>query len=172
MDLYWDDYVDWQDGVSRYELLRSVDTGNLKPIVSLNSPSLVFTDGKLDYDWGGYWYSVLAYENNGEHNAVSRSNDIYLIQPPEVFVPNAVTHNNDGLNDSFGWADVFVKEFTMDLYNRWGEKVFSTTDKNDRWSSVYKNGDLKYSNVYMWIVSYSGWDGNRYYDSGTVTFIK
>jgi hypothetical protein len=83
-----------------------------------------------------------------------------------------VTHNNDGLNDSFGWADVFVKEFTMDLYNRWGEKVFSTTDKNDRWSSVYKNGDLKYSNVYMWIVSYSGWDGNRYYDSGTVTFIK
>jgi hypothetical protein len=172
MDLYWDDYIDWQDGVSRYELLRSVDTGNLKPIVSLNSPSLAFTDGKLDYDWGGYWYSVLAYENNGEHNAVSRSNDIYLIQPPEVFVPNAVTHNNDGLNDSFGWADVFVKEFTMDLYNRWGEKVFSTTDKNDRWSSVYKEGDLKYSNVYMWIVSYYGWDGNRHYDSGTVTFIK
>jgi hypothetical protein len=172
MDLYWDDYIDWQDGVSRYELLRSVDTGNLKPIVSLNSPSLEFTDGKLDYDWGGYWYSVLAYENNGEHNALSRSNDIYLIQPPEVFVPNAVTLNNDGLNDSFGWADVFVKEFTMDIYNRWGEKVFSTTDKNNRWSSVYKDGDLKYSNVYMWIVSYSGWDSNRHYDSGTVTFLK
>jgi len=88
------------------------------------------------------------------------------------FVPNAVTLNNDGLNDSFGWADVFVKEFTMDIYNRWGEKVFSTTDKNNRWSSVYKEGDLKYSNVYMWIVSYYGWDGNRHYDSGTVTFLK
>ena len=172
MDLYWDDYKDWQDGVSKYELLRSVDTGNLRPARVLNSATTEYIDGKLDYDWGGYWYSVLAYENEGGHNAVSRSNDIYLIQPPEVFVPNAVTLNNDGLNDSFGWADVFVREFTMDIYNRWGEKVFSTTDKNDRWSSVYKEGDLKYSNVYMWIVSYYGWDNTRHYDSGTVTFLK
>ncbi|MFB1004321.1 MAG: gliding motility-associated C-terminal domain-containing protein, partial [Bacteroidia bacterium] len=113
-----------------------------------------------------------AYENSGEHNAVSRSNDIYLIQPPEVYVPNAVTANGDKLNDSFGWADVFVKEFEMKLYNRWGEKVFESTNKNIKWSGEYKEDDLKYSNVYFWIVTYKGWDGNRHIDNGTVTFVK
>lgn len=172
MDLWWDNYIDWPSGVESYELIRSVDTGNLRPIVRLNNPILNYTDGDLDYDWGGYWYSVVAYENNGTYNATSRSNDIYLIQPPEVYVPNAVTANGDNLNDKFGWADVFVKEFEMRVYNRWGEQVFESTDKNAKWSAAYKSGDLSYSNVYFWIVTYKGWDGNRHIDNGTVTFIK
>lgn len=172
MNLHWDNYIDWDSGVESYELTRSVDTGILRPIVRVNSPTLEYTDGDLDYDWGGYWYSVVAYENPGVHNATSRSNDIYLIQPPEVYVPNAVTANGDKLNDSFGWADVFVKEFEMKLYNRWGEKVFESTNKNIKWSGEYKEDDLKYSNVYFWIVTYKGWDGNRHIDNGTVTFVK
>lgn len=172
MDLTWDNYVNWPNGVESYELMRSVDTGILRPIVRLNNPTLNYTDGKLDYDWGGYWYSVVAYENTGTYNATSRSNDIYLIQPPEVFVPNAVTANGDNLNDQFGWADVFVQEFEMRVYNRWGEQVFESTDKNAKWSAAYKSGELTYSNVYFWVVTYKGWDGNRHIDNGTLTFIK
>ena len=171
-DLWWDDYVAWNGGVREYELRRSVDTGILRPIVRLNNPILEYRDIDLDYNWGGYWYSVVAYENDGSYNATSRSNDIYLIQPPLVFVPNAVTSNGDNLNDSFGWTDVFVREFEMKVYNRWGEKVFETTDKNKRWSSEYKNDEIKYSNVYFWIVTYKGWDNYYHTDKGTVTFLK
>jgi gliding motility-associated-like protein len=172
MDLDWLDYVNWPNGVDYYELIRSVDTGILRPIVQLNDPTLSYTDADLDYDWGGYWYSVIAYENEGKHNATSRSNDIYLIQPPEVYVPNAVTANGDNLNDKFGWGDVFVKEFEMKLYNRWGEKVFESTDKNTKWDGMYKDQPLDYSNVYFWIVTYKGWDGIRHIKNGTVTFIR
>ena len=171
-DLWWDDYVAWNGGVREYELRRSVDTGILRPIVRLNNPILEYRDIDLDYNWGGYWYSVVAYENDGSYNATSRSNDIYLIQPPLVFVPNAVTSNGDNLNDSFGWTDVFVREFEMKVYNRWGEKVFETTDKNKRWSSEYKTDEIKYSNVYFWIVTYKGWDNYYHTDKGTVTFLK
>jgi len=172
MNLVWDNYIEWPAGVESYELIRSVDTGTLRPIVRVNSPTVEYVDGDLDYDWGGYWYSVVAYENTGSYNATSRSNDIYLIQPPEVYVPNAVTSNGDNLNDSFGWADVFVKEFEMKLYNRWGEKVFESTDKNTKWDGHYKGDDVTYSNVYFWIVTYTGWDGNRHIANGTVTFLN
>lgn len=172
MDLNWDNYLDWPLGVASYELERAVDTGLLSPIVQLNSPSLSYTDGQLNYDWGGYWYRVVAFENPSKYNAKSTSNDIYLIQPPAVYVPNAVTANGDNLNDKFGWADVFVKEFEMKLFNRWGEKVFETTNKNDKWDGTYKTNEAMYSNVYFWIVTFTGWDGLRYTEKGTVTILK
>ncbi len=171
-DLTWDDYIDWPNGVAEYELIRSVDTGSLKPIVRVDNSIQEFTDSDLDYDWGGYWYSVFAYENQGLYNATSRSNDIYLIQPPLVFVPNAVTANGDNLNDYFRWSDVFVKEFEMLVFNRWGEKVYQTTDKNANWSGEFKESEFGSSNVYFWILTYKGWDNIKYRDDGTLTIVK
>ena len=171
-DLRWDDYITWDGGVMDYELLRSADTGSLRPIVRLADPIVEYRDSDLDYDWGGYWYSVLAYEGPGSQDAISQSNDIYLIQPPLVFIPNAVTSNGDNLNEVFGWSDVFVREFEIKVYNRWGEKVFQSTDKNANWDGEYKQGDFTFSNVYFWIVRYRGWDNNVYVDKGTLTIVK
>jgi len=171
-DLTWDDYINWNGGVRNYELLRTVDTGEFRPIVLLDDPIQFYTDSDLDYDWGGYWYSILAYEGSGSLNAISRSNDIYLIQPPLVFVPNAVTSNGDNLNDVFGWSDVFVREFEIKMYNRWGEKVFESSDKNSIWTGTYKESELEFSNVYFWMVQYKGWDNLVYFDKGTLTIIK
>ena len=171
-DLWWDEYVYWNGGVDEYELIRSVDTGELRPIVRTNYDVRSYLDSDLDYDWGGYWYSVVAYEGAGSQYATSRSNDIYLIQPPLVFVPNAVTNNRDNLNDFFGWSDVFVREFEMRVYNRWGEKVFETTDKNAEWDGVFNGNGVKNSNVYVWVVTYKGWDNRRYTEKGTVTFVR
>lgn len=171
-DLWWDEYVYWNGGVDEYEVIRSVDTGVLRPIVRTNYDLRSYLDSDLDYDWGGYWYSVIAYEGAGSQDAISRSNDIYLVQPPLVFVPNAVTNNDDNLNDIFGWSDVFVREFEMRVYNRWGEKVFETTDKNAEWDGVFKGNAVKNSNVYIWVVTYKGWDNQRYTEKGTVTFVR
>ncbi|MBR9860370.1 gliding motility-associated C-terminal domain-containing protein [bacterium] len=169
-NLYWDEYIDWAGGVQDYQLIRSVDTGDLRPIVRV--PSTYFMDDQLDLDWGGYWYSVIAYEGPGSQDATSRSNDIYLIQPPLVFVPNAFTSNGDGLNDYFGWSDAFVLDFKMSVYNRWGQKVFETTDKNAEWDGIFRDNDLSNSNVYIWIVEYSGWDRSKHIQKGTVTIIR
>lgn len=171
-DLNWDDYIEWAAGVYEYELLRTVDTGNLKPIVRTDYDTRTYIDGDLDYDWGGYWYSVIAYEAAGSQDATSRSNDIYLIQPPLLHVPNAFTANGDNLNDVFSWSDVFVLDFEMKIYNRWGEKVFETTDKNADWNGIYKDNGLKNSNVYVWVVKYTGWDRSSHFQRGTVTIMR
>lgn len=171
-NLDWDEYLSWNGGVERYTLMRSVDTGSIWPIVSTTKNVRTYTDADLDFDWGGYWFSVMAEEGPGSLDAASRSNDIYLIQPPLVFVPNAVTANGDNLNDIFGWSDVFVREFEMRIYNRWGEKVYETTDKNKHWSGEYKKPGLKNTDVFVWIVTYKGWDNNRHIKKGTVTILR
>ena len=54
-------------------------------------------------------------------------------------MPNSFTPNGDGINDCFGikyWGAVL--EFQLIIYNRYGEKVFGTTDPNQCWNGLYK----------------------------------
>ena len=54
-------------------------------------------------------------------------------------VPSAFTPNNDGRNDCFGlklWGQVIELQFQV--FNRWGERVFSTTDPTHCWDGRYK----------------------------------
>lgn len=172
-DLKWQEYIYWEAGVDEYEVYRANDIEPLTPIVRVDQDQLTYLDSDLDYDWGGYWYSIIAYENPSDHSAQSRSNDIYLIQPPLVYVPNAFTpRNGDLINDEFGWSDVFVLDFRIRIYNRWGQLVYESTDKNGSWNGIYKNQSEQGSQVYIWIVEYSGWDNSWHYQKGTVTILR
>ena len=58
---------------------------------------------------------------------------------PDIFVPNAFTPNGDGKNDCFGvrkWGNVTILEFSV--FNRWGQKIFSTKNANDCWDGTFK----------------------------------
>ncbi|MGB3948279.1 MAG: gliding motility-associated C-terminal domain-containing protein [Bacteroidia bacterium] len=61
----------------------------------------------------------------------------------DLSVPNAFSPNNDGRNDLFvisGWEKC-VTEFSIRIYNRWGEKVFETDDLTKSWDGKYKTGE-------------------------------
>jgi gliding motility-associated-like protein len=54
-------------------------------------------------------------------------------------MPNAFTPNNDGVNDCYGissWGIILELEFS--IYNRWGERVFFTTEPGKCWDGTYK----------------------------------
>ncbi|NUM32053.1 MAG: gliding motility-associated C-terminal domain-containing protein [Bacteroidetes bacterium] len=169
--LNWQPYRKWDAGVASYSLLRSVDTGTMKEIITTPPIYTNYDDYNLDYDWGGYWYSVLANENTKGYNAQSQSNSIYLIQPPLLHVPNVFTKNNDGLNETWGFVPVFVKTYHMQVYNRWGEKVFDSENKKEDWDGNYLE-KTKGTEVFIWQVTYTGWDRSTHYQKGTVTVVK
>jgi gliding motility-associated-like protein len=55
-------------------------------------------------------------------------------------LPNAITPNFDGLNDCFKLnAQKQFKSFKIDIYNRWGQLVFSSQDPNFCWYGEYTN---------------------------------
>lgn len=53
----------------------------------------------------------------------------------EVTVPNAITPNADGLNDFLTVEGIeFFPENTVELYNRWGQRVFSAQNYSNQYS--------------------------------------
>ncbi len=82
-------------------------------------------------------YRVTAYKN-GNHNIISTSNYAEVIPPLSVFIPDAFTPNGDGLNDSFGVKGEGIQNFTLSIFNRWGEEVFESTNPKQQWDGMYK----------------------------------
>lgn len=171
-DLSWQDYLDWQNGVQDWTLERQY-ASNPWSVVANTGQSRVARDNKLDYDWGGYWYRVTATESlKGQARPAytSQSNWIYLYQPPELWVPNAFTADGNGINDVWGTVPVFVRNYNMKVYNRWGQKVWESDAKKRQWDGTV-NGKLAEDGVFAWYVVFDGWDDKTYTMSGTVTII-
>ncbi len=173
-DLNWNEYHYWHGTVDHYELVRKVDTGILR---FLTNTGLMRThhDDELDLWWGAYFYQVKAVEGFNKkdegYNAVSESNEIRLIQPPLVFVPNAFSPNDDASNDVWGVSHAFVRVYDMKVFNRWGQKVWQNDFKGTQWDGKV-NGAIAGNDVYVWIVTYKGWDNKFYTQKGTVTVMQ
>lgn len=92
----------------------------------------------------------------------------------EVFVPNVFSPNGDGANDYF---EVFGnkeawKQFEVTVFNRWGEKVYESSDMNFKWDGIFK-GELQNPGVYVYTVKLVYL--NNYTDKmykGTLTLIR
>lgn len=171
-NLNWDDYSAWDSGVDYWILERQYASNPFTPIFSTNQ-NRFFTDVNLDYDWGGYWYRAIAYEKpNFEKNRIakSESNWIYLFQPPEVWVPDAFTVNNDYLNEVWGTVPIFVRKYSMKVYDRWGQKIWESSDKKKQWDGTI-DGKQVPDGVYAWLLNFDGWNDKSYQKTGTVMII-
>lgn len=57
-----------------------------------------------------------------------------------VFVPNAFTPDNDGINDAWRPEMIGVAEYRLEIYNRWGDQIFVTTNPNEYWMGNDQGG--------------------------------
>ncbi len=70
-----------------------------------------------------------------------------------VIVPNVISPNGDGNNDVFRVKFEPGTELKyMDLYNRWGEMVFHTSDPNQNWDGYYKGKLARNGDVYAVLI--------------------
>jgi gliding motility-associated-like protein len=113
-------------------------------------------------------YSVIVQTNEGCTSTNSAYlKDIYM--PFYIVVPNAFTPNGDGLNDTFrpvATGDL-IRQFSMVIYNRWGQMVFETSDYSAGW-----DGKDAPAGVYSWVISYSNHTGKVFKMRGSVTVVK
>jgi gliding motility-associated-like protein len=56
------------------------------------------------------------------------------------YIPNAFTPDGDGINDVFGVTGPPSDRFLLQVFNRWGQLVFETTDISDRWMGNHQGG--------------------------------
>ncbi|WP_221405396.1 gliding motility-associated C-terminal domain-containing protein [Flexibacter flexilis] len=81
----------------------------------------------------------------------------------ELFIPNIITKNGDGKNDFLKIEGLnLFKTNKLQIYNRWGKKMYEQTDYNSDW-----NGESFMSGTYFYLLelttytgqtlSYKGW---------------
>lgn len=66
----------------------------------------------------------------------------------KFFIPNVFTPNGDGQNDELEWKIEGIGEFYITIYNRWGNKVFSTDNPEEFW-----NGGSEPSGSYFYVMT-------------------
>jgi gliding motility-associated-like protein len=113
-------------------------------------------------------YRVHAFKR-GDNSIISTSNYAEVIPPMSVFIPNAFTPNGDGINDTFGVKGEGIQDFTLRIYNRWGELVFESKNPRQQWDGLY-NGKPAKNDTYVYKLFASGSDTET--KAGSVTLVR
>ncbi len=88
-----------------------------------------------------------------------------------IYIPNSFSPNGDGINDEFLAFGYNITDFTMEIFDRWGEKLFSSNDLYKGWPGTYKNNPSEVA-VYIYKITYKGLDGKKITKTGHVTLNK
>ncbi|HMD00750.1 MAG TPA: gliding motility-associated C-terminal domain-containing protein, partial [Ferruginibacter sp.] len=97
---------------------------------------------------------------------------VSLYKGPDIYLPNAFSPNNDGLNDVLRGIPVGISEFNfLKIYNRYGQEIYSTTDYRKGWDGKWK-GEKQEAGVYVVIARGVDFRGNVIFKKGTVMLMR
>jgi hypothetical protein len=103
--------------------------------IALNIPNATYlwSDGSVQSSYtistpGTYWVTV----NESPCTAVRDSVIITYIDEIKYTVPNLITYNHDGMNDSFVVLNI-IPNTHVEIYNRWGSCVFKSENYENNW---------------------------------------
>ncbi len=72
----------------------------------------------------------------------------------QAYLPNSFSPNGDGINDELTLlTDCELAVYEMEVYDRWGNLLFSSTDIRKTWDGSYKEENLE-QGVYLWVLRF------------------
>lgn len=124
-------------------------------------------------DPGTYWLKI---ENSNGCNSI----DTVTIDQTKchctLYIPNAFTPNQDGLNDLF--KPIYhcdIESYSLRIFNRWGDLIYETNDPTEAWDGRYKGRIVK-QDIYNYLLSYkpimSGVFSGEVHRSGKVSVLS
>jgi gliding motility-associated-like protein len=89
----------------------------------------------------------------------------------EIFIPNAFSPNNDNENELECVYGNCIQSFRFIIFDRWGEKVFETTEPNQCWDGTY-NGRLMNSAVFVYYFNATLTNGETVIKKGNINLVR
>ena len=91
----------------------------------------------------------------------------------QLYVPNAFTPNNDGLNDTFQPKGTGFINYNLMVFDRWGELLFNTDNIENAWDGTKKGIDeILKNDVYVWKIGITSLSRKYKTLTGTVSLLK
>jgi gliding motility-associated-like protein len=149
-------------GGVKYEWVPATSLSNThiaNPVAIYNTPST------------GIPYKVMVYNEAGCADSAYIKVKVFQTLP-SVFVPNGFTPNRDGRNDLLRPIAVGMARIDyFQIYNRWGQLVFSTSANEHGWDGTIA-GKLQPSGTYVWVVKAVDYLGSPYTQRGTLVLVR
>ena len=157
----------------------------LSPVVQFQN----YSSNAISYLWdfgdnetSTFWNPSHTYSNTGDYNIT-----LLLVSPHgcldtvrgvvrvedsfSFYIPNSFTPNGDGINDEFRGYGVSFKSYLMNIYNRWGELIYSTNDYNKPWDGKM-NSETVQNDVFVYRIVLIGPHDEKHTYVGNVSVIK
>jgi gliding motility-associated-like protein len=112
-------------------------------------------------------FRIVAFSNGRQ----SKSNYYEFRQEPRLYVPTAFTPNGDTENNTFDIRGAFLDTFEMNVYNRWGEVVYSTKTPSPGWDGTV-NGTPLPTGYYSYRISVIDLSGQPVVKTGSVLLLR
>lgn len=130
---------------------------------------------------GSYWVTLRVVSDSGCKDTMRYPLPVVVEGPGKIVFPNAFTPNPNGpnggrYNPADQTNDVFfpyhdgVVEYHLEIYNRWGELLFTSDDVYVGWDGYYK-GQLCKQDVYVYKATGTFLNGKKFNLSGDVTLL-
>ena len=157
-----------QYGLNAYELSSlGIDHYIWSPATGLNDPFIHNPTTTL--------YASQEYVVTGVHPSGCKATDTILIKVykgPAIYVPSAFSPNADGKNDKLSIIAVGLKAFNyFEVYNRFGQKIFRTTNPLNWWDGTWNGLELTVG-TYVWFAEGIDYRGKKIIAKGSVVIIK
>jgi len=129
-----------------------------------------FTHPSNTYDDPGFYYiTLIAYDDKGCTDTIVKP--INIEEEWYIYIPNSFTPDGDRHNNDFRISTVGIAQLEVDIYNRWGERIYTSNDLEFIWDGTYDglyvpDGTYTYS---VRFVTNSGRDRNLH---GHVNVLK
>jgi len=119
-----------------------------------NGDSSMIEDPVYTYDETADEYEVILIASNEIGCTDTAIANIAVKDELIVYVPNTFTPGGDGVNEFFFpviTAGFEVSDYRFDIYNRWGELIFTSTNKEEGWNGTYKSLKCQVD-TYVWVL--------------------
>ena len=115
-------------------------------------------------------YTITFIDSNGCE--ITHQIQVRIIDHEEFYIPNLFSPNHDNVNDT--WQPTIgtsLEVLQIAVYDRWGESVFSTSDRNTGWNGLCHNKPCL-PGVYVYMIQVKDKTGKIKTYSGDLTLIR
>ncbi|WP_343634610.1 PKD domain-containing protein [Fluviicola sp.] len=113
---------------------------------------------------------------NNEYNCPDQAHLVVTVKPSfELFVPNAFTPDGDEFNNTFmatGYG-ILETDFSMEIYNRWGELIFESHNMQIGWDGSYGAGTERVQDgTYTWVIRFKDLTNTLHEKNGHLSLLR
>jgi len=118
-------------------------------------------------------FNISLYVESSNGCVDSTSHTIQILPIYTFYIPNAFTPNGDGINDFFIPEFTNFTEFSMLIYDRWGERVFETNNALIPWDGhVNDSAEMGTQDVYSYVIVVKDIEGEIHKYIGRVALLR